>query len=106
MEDCIFCKIISREVPSQIEKETDNLLVFKEINPAATVHLLIVPKKHIKDVTEDEGVNWASIGKLATTLAKEKGLKSFRMVHNAGGAAAVPHMHVHFLGEVAKDRKV
>ena len=106
MQDCIFCKIVKRQLPSEIEKETENLLVFKDINPAAPIHFLIVPKKHLKDITEDSGLNWAAIGKLATSLAKEKGLNGFRLVHNAGSAAAVAHMHVHFLGEVSKDRKI
>jgi histidine triad (HIT) family protein len=106
MQDCIFCKIVKKEVPSQIEEETSNLIVFKDINPAAPIHLLIVPKKHIKDVSEDTGVNWTSIGKLASKLAKEKGVSGFRLVHNAGDAAAVSHMHVHFLAEVSKDRKL
>jgi len=106
MEGCIFCKIVSRQIPKDIEEETENLIVFKDINPAAPVHLLIVPKKHIKDITEDEGVNWGAIGKLATRLAEKKGLKNFRLVHNAGEAAAIPHMHVHFLGEVLKSRNL
>ena len=106
MESCIFCQIIEKKIPSQIEIETENLLVFKDINPKASIHLLIVPKKHISDIREDVGVYWASIGKLATKIAKNKGLRSFRLVHNAGEAAMVKHMHVHFLGEVSKDREV
>src|SRR3972149_6825974 len=106
MQDCIVCKIVKGEVPSQIEKETENLLVFKDINPVAPVHLLIVPKKHIKDLTEDAGETWAAIGKLASLMAKEKGLDGFRLVHNAGRAAEVAHMHVHFLGEISSNRKI
>jgi histidine triad (HIT) family protein len=106
MQDCIFCKIIKKEIPTQIEKETSNLVVFKDINPGAPIHLLIVPKKHIQDLSQDSGLNWASIGKLAVAIAKEKGVSGFRLVHNAGDAAAVPHMHVHFLAEVSKDRKL
>ena len=106
MDECIFCKIVEKKIPSQIEKETENLIVFKDIHPAAPIHLLIVPKKHLKDVSEDSGDYWAAIGKLATGLAKEKGLDGFRLVHNAGSAAEVPHMHVHFLGQVKRDRKI
>ena len=106
MPDCIFCKIIEKKIPSQIEVETKNLLVFRDTNPQAEIHLLFVPKKHIADIREDSGVYWTSIGKLATKIAKNKGLRSFRLVHNAGEAAMVKHMHVHFLGEVSKDREV
>lgn len=106
MKDCVFCKIVRKEIPSQIDVETTNLLAFKDINPRASVHLLIVPKQHLKDISEDNGVVWASIGKLAVKIAKEKKLNGFRLVHNAGDAAAVAHLHVHFLGEVSKDREV
>ncbi len=106
MQDCIFCKIIKGEIPSRVEKETANLLAIHDTNPKAPIHLLIIPKKHINDLREDNGVNWAAIGKLAVKIAKEKGLSGFRLVHNAGDAAVVKHMHVHFLAGVTKDREV
>ena len=106
MNDCIFCKIVAREVPKKIEKETEDLLVFKEIAPTAPIDLLIVPKKHLKDISEDPGTNWVAIGEMACLLAKEKGLSGFRLVHNAGDAAMVGHMHAHFLGGISKDRKI
>jgi len=106
MDECVFCKIVEKKVPSQIEKETENLIVIKDINPAAPIHLLIVPKKHLRDITEDSGASWSAIGTMASSLAKEKGLNGFRLVHNAGDAAEVAHMHVHFLGEISKDRKI
>lgn len=106
MDDCVFCKIVKGEIPSQIDTETKNLLAFKDINPRAPVHLLIIPKKHIKDTTEENGVVWASVRSLALKIAKEKRIKGFRLLHNVGEAAAVPHMHVHFLGNVSSDREV
>ncbi|OGM15304.1 hypothetical protein A2V56_01680 [Candidatus Woesebacteria bacterium RBG_19FT_COMBO_42_9] len=106
MQECIFCKIINKEIPKKLEAETANLLAFKDINPKAPVHLLIVPKEHVQDIRYDSGVIWASMGKLAVKLAKDKKLKSFRLVHNTGEAAAVPHMHMHLLGEVAATREV
>jgi histidine triad (HIT) family protein len=104
--DCVFCKIVKKEIPSQFVEETDNLVVIEDINPQAPIHLLIVSKKHIADITKDSGVGWVSIGKLAVKLAKEKEVSSFRLVHNAGGAAEIKHMHVHFLGNVSVDRKL
>jgi len=106
MKDCIFCKIVKGEIPTKFEKETKDLVVFKDVHPKAPIHLLIVPKKHIADIREETGVTWASIGKLAIKLAKEMRLKGFRLVHNAGEAAAIPHMHVHFLGDVSAEREI
>lgn len=106
MADCIFCKIAKKEVPAEIEKETDNLIIFKDVNPKAPVHLLLVTKKHIQDITEANDGVWDEIGRVAKEIAREKNLKGFRLVHNAGEAAAVPHMHVHLLGEVSAEREV
>jgi len=106
MKDCIFCKIIKGEIPTKKEKETSNLIVIRDINPQAKIHLLIISKAHISDIRKDNGVIWASIGKLSIKIAEEKSLKSFRLVHNVGGAALVKHMHVHLLGEVAVERKL
>lgn len=106
MDECIFCKVVSGEVSSQKEKETESLVVFKDINPKAPIHLLIVPKKHFLDISEANEDIWSQVREVALEIAKEKNLKGFRLVHNAGQAAAVKHMHVHFLGEVSQDREV
>ncbi|MEJ2348044.1 MAG: HIT domain-containing protein [Patescibacteria group bacterium] len=94
------------EVSTKFEKETKDLIVFKDIHPKAPIHLLIVPKKHVADIWEETGAIWASIGKLAIELAKEMKLEGFRLVHNAGRAAIIPHMHVHFLGNVSAEREI
>ena len=106
MQDCVFCKIIAKEVKAEIEKETENLLVFDDKLPKAPIHLLMVPKKHCRDITEADGEVWAEIRTVANEIAKEKNLRGFRLVHNAGEAAAVKHMHVHFLADVTKDREL
>jgi len=106
MNECVFCMIASGAVPAEIEKETENIIVFKDKFPKAPIHLLIVPRKHYKDITESDGAVWSEIRELANEIAKEKNLKGFRLVHNAGSAAVVPHMHVHFLGEVDAEREV
>lgn len=106
MQDCIFCKIIKGEAPAAIVKESSNLLVFKNIDPKAPTHLLIVPKKHVKDIKSDNGVIWAAIGKMAVDIAHDMNISDFRLVHNAGGAAIIPHYHVHFLGEVKVEREL
>jgi len=106
VKDCIFCKIISGEVPAEIVKKTDKIVVFKDMFPKAPIHLLLIPKKHYRDITEADGDIWEEIRSIAIELAKEKNLVGFRLVHNAGAAAVVPHMHVHFLGEVFAEREL
>lgn len=106
MKNCIFCKIVKGEMSTKFERETKDLVVFKDINPQTSAHLLIVPKKHVKDIRESGNKLWDSIGKMAIELAKEMNLKGFRLVHNVGSAAAVPHMHVHFLGDVSAEREI
>ncbi len=106
MEECIFCKIVDGKVPTEKVDETENVIVIKDINPKAPIHFLIIPKEHIEDIRSDNGVIWVSIGKLATKMAKDKGIRGFRLVHNAGDASLVKHMHVHFLGDVSGGREL
>lgn len=105
MNDCLFCKIISGELPSDIVYQDEDVLAFRDIEPQAPVHLLVIPKQHIAtllDVGED---NFELLGKLQSTaigLARELGLKDggFRLVTNCleDGGQAVYHLHLHLLG--------
>lgn len=106
MKDCIFCKIIKGEIPTTFQKETKNLVVFKDVKPQAQTHLLIVSKKHLEDITEVDDNIWVEIKDTAIDLAKENKLAGFRLVNNTGKSAIVSHMHVHFLGAVANDKKI
>ncbi|MCS7092558.1 MAG: HIT domain-containing protein [Patescibacteria group bacterium] len=106
MSDCVFCKIITGELDTKFEKETENLVVFRDIHPQAPLHLLIVPKKHYQDITEVENQVWQEIKDVAILIARSKGLTGFRIVNNAGDSAAIKHMHVHLLGEISADRAV
>jgi histidine triad (HIT) family protein len=106
MDDCVFCKIIKKEIPAEIEKETENLLIFKDNKPKAPIHLLFVPKTHYRDITEADGKIWEEVRATALEIAKEKNLRGFRLVHNAGEVALVPHMHVHFLADITSDREI
>ena len=69
-------------------------------------HLLIVPKKHLKDISEVDDLLWGKIKKTALEMAKAKGLSGFRLVTNVGDSAMISHMHVHLLGGITKERKV
>ena len=104
MENCLFCKIINGEIPTNKVYEDDEILAFKDINPKAPVHILVVPKKHIAsamDLKEDDEI---LIGRIFTTInkiAKEYKLENgYRIVNNCGqdGGQEVMHLHFHLLG--------
>lgn len=102
--DCIFCKIISGEIPSNKAYEDDKVLAFYDLEPQAPVHILIVPKEHIAcaaDITAENSAVIAHIFEVAAIIAKEKGLDDgFRIVNNCGDSAGqtVKHIHFHLMG--------
>ena len=105
MNDCIFCKIINKEIPSAIVYEDEGILAFRDINPMAPVHVLVIPKKHISSLNEIEKEDEAIIGKIYTVIkeiAKKEGIaeKGYRVVANCGkdGGQEVGHLHFHILG--------
>ena len=106
MEDCLFCKIINREIESSIVFESDNILIFKDISPKAPVHLLAVPKKHISSILEIEKLDAGILKELMkamSRIAQDMGLdkEGFRIVTNTGSGAgqSVNHLHFHILGK-------
>jgi len=102
--DCLFCKVVRREIPSQIVHETDDLIAFKDIYPQAPVHLLIVPKKHIPGLAYTKAEDAQLLGKIqlaARDLAAQNDIADgYRVVTNNGGGAgqSVFHLHYHLLG--------
>ena len=104
MENCLFCKIIAGEIPSEKVYEDDEVLAFKDINPMAPVHILIIPKQHIDGadkLNEDNAAVTARIFTVASRLAEEYRLDNgFRIVTNVGsdGGQTVRHLHFHLLG--------
>ena len=104
MENCIFCKIIKGEIPCSKVYEDDKVLAFNDINPEAPVHVLIVPKTHVRsimDLNEDGYLLISHVFKVASKLAKDLNIdeKGFRVVNNIGenGGQTVPHIHFHLL---------
>jgi histidine triad (HIT) family protein len=102
---CLFCNIISRKIPSQIVHENDHVLAFRDINPAAPTHVLVIPKKHIVGMHDLSREDAALVGELflaARDVAEQLGLheKGYRVVANNGPDAgqSVFHLHVHVLG--------
>jgi len=105
-DDCIFCKIIKGEIPSTKVYEDDYTLAFRDINPQAPTHILVIPKTHIKSCADIDENNmetvariFASIAKIAKTEGLEKG---FRVISNSGKDAGqtVDHLHFHILAGV------
>lgn len=103
--DCIFCKIARGEVPAKVVYEDGDVLAFKDTNPQAPVHILIIPKRHIPNLAGLEAGDEAVVGKihtLAKALAGEHSMAQcgFRVVVNSGPDAgeSVPHLHFHLLG--------
>jgi histidine triad (HIT) family protein len=102
----IFSKIINKEIPAEVVFESDNILAFKDINPQAPVHILIIPKFEIPKVTDLSGIEHAALlGDMidaANKLAKDMGIaeEGFRLVINCGdkGGQEVFHLHLHLLG--------
>jgi histidine triad (HIT) family protein len=103
MNDCLFCKIINKEIPKEFNLETESLVVFPDINSQADIHLLIVPKKHIKGMEEigkDDCDLLVQVYEVVNKLVSENNLKEnlYRVVVNGGEAQHIPHLHFHFLG--------
>lgn len=105
VEDCIFCKIVRKEVPADILFEDGDLIAFSDVNPQAPTHILVVPKKHIptvNDLTESEAPLIGALALRAKALAAERGIDDagYRLVMNcnAEGGQTVFHIHLHLLG--------
>lgn len=103
--DCLFCKIVSGDIPSTKVYEDDKVLAFKDINPLAPVHILVIPKEHIDSVaavTAENSAVIAHIFEVIAQIAKEQGIDNdgFRVVSNCGenGCQSVKHLHFHILG--------
>lgn len=102
MSDCLFCKIIAGEIPSNKVYEDEKCLAFYDIDPQAPTHFLVIPKAHIgsvAEVTEDNGAVVAHIFRVIAEQTKKLGLDSYRVVSNIGEQAgqSVPHLHFHVL---------
>jgi histidine triad (HIT) family protein len=104
MENCLFCKIINKEIPADIVFENDEVLAFKDINPQAPIHILIIPKKHIVTTNDIDNNDKNLMGELiiiAKNIAKDMGFaeNGYRLNINCGndGGQEVGHIHLHLL---------
>ncbi len=104
-QDCLFCRMVRREVPTQIVHETDSVLAFRDIDPKAPVHVLVIPKRHVEsinEVTTDDATVLGELFVAARTIAVAEGIADdgYRCVVNTGRGAgqSVWHIHLHVLG--------
>ncbi len=104
MEDCLFCKIVKKEIPAEIVYENDKFIAFRDINPQAPTHILIIPKEHfasLKEIPAEKKGILAELLLVARQIAEEKELsRGYRIVLNTGkeSGQAVFHIHFHLLG--------
>ena len=103
MNDCLFCNIIAGKIPTRFIFESDTLVSFPDIHPAADLHLLIVPKEHIggiREIGEDKGKLLIEVYKTVSKLVEENNLQDdfYRVVVNGGKSQHIPHLHFHLLG--------
>ncbi len=105
MEECIFCKIASKEIPSKIVYEDEMVIAFEDLNPVAPVHILVVPKKHMQDILDlaEEDMKYiVAVTTAIQKIARQKGIAEtgFRVVNNCGehGGQTVKHVHFHIIG--------
>ena len=107
MNDCLFCKIIRKELPAKMVFESETIVAFPDIYPSEDIHLLIVPKKHIDSVwnlVDKDSELLTQIYQVANKLVREYNLSGnlYRIVVNGGKAQHVPHTHFHLLGGKVK----
>ena len=100
MGDCIFCKIANKEIPSEFVYENEHIVAFNDINPAAPVHILVIPKKHVESLRELEDKNlMAELLDGVRSVTKKLNIKDYRTVINTGKEAGqeVFHIHLHII---------
>jgi histidine triad (HIT) family protein len=103
-EDCVFCRIVAGEIPASVVAEGERWLAFRDLQPQAPVHLLVIPRAHVESVAELEEADdlGAVLLRAAAGVARDAGLEDggYRVVTNVGeeGGQSVPHLHLHVLG--------
>ena len=111
MIDCVFCKIINKEIAADVIYEDGEILIFKDIHPSAPIHYLVVPKEHIQSIMRAEDNHKEIISKLifsAKKAAEKLGLKGYKLVFNGGreGGQIIDHLHLHLLGGWKKQEDI
>lgn len=99
-QDCIFCRIVTREIPAEIVAESETALAFMDLNPVAPTHVLLIPKDHVRSLHEVEAAaHMPHLVTLGQSVATESGIDSYRVVSNVGldAGQSVDHLHLHLI---------
>jgi histidine triad (HIT) family protein len=110
--ECVFCKISNREIPKVFTYEDSDVMVFPDISPLKPIHLLIMPKEHVRDFGDIRDVGgdgiFLKVKSVIQKMIKEQKLedKGYRLVVNGGGAQIIDHFHIHLLGPLGKTVKM
>lgn len=106
MKDCLFCKIVNKEIESDVVFENEQVIAIKDVSPVAPVHLLIIPKKHVSSIMEIDKLDDLEVREILETIKSLAGSlkldeKGFRVVTNMGpgGGQSVDHLHFHVMGQ-------
>jgi len=100
--DCVFCKILNKEIPGEILYEDNQVFIIKDIKPSAPLHFLVIPKLHIESIADLKGENHEIVSAMiyaAKDFAKSKNIKGYKLVFNVGrdGGQIIDHLHLHIL---------
>lgn len=109
MDNCIFCKIRDKEIAKEFTYQDESVMVFPDIAPSKPIHLLIIPKKHIKELLEvNEPAVFGRVGQVINQMIVKFNLqdKGYRVTVNGGGAQVVDHLHFHLMGPMGKAAKM
>jgi len=102
MTDCLFCRIVRGEIPAKLVAQNEDAIAFRDIDPRAPVHVLVVPRKHVASMTDADPATLAAVLALAADVARQEGVteSGYRVVINTGEHAGqtVHHLHAHLLG--------
>lgn len=103
MEDCLFCRIINKELSAEIVYEDSGVVVIPDINPKARVHLLVLPRPHINsflDLSDNQMSELTKLAKVVQTIVRDQKLEGgYQLIFNGGSHQHVPHLHWHILGD-------
>ena len=100
MSNCLFCKIVNKELPADIVFEDENVLAFRDIHPKAPIHILIIPKQHIESINSENSENIVKdLILTAKNIIKRDSIKGYKLVFNVGkeGGQIIDHLHAHLL---------
>lgn len=106
MNDCIFCQVISGDLPGTFVYKDDEVVVIKDIHPVAPVHLLVIPTTHVDEFMQADDALIAKVFRVVKKIIDQQKIAGYRLVTNGKGAALIDHLHVHILGNVDKNRKL